>query len=310
MDRIDGLEVGLEAARLNSRLYPDFFVEHLIDRTITPGGLVDAVGLLLELTNQQLPMDWPADLEGPLGAPEQWLNHTPNPLDMSLLGTTLPELRYWIESPRPVLHGLGVTTVLDEGVGEMNLLMIAVWHLCSGLANWRGVDMRAISGELHGVDAEIIERLFSMHIVRWDRPGLFPSATFFKNIDIPGLRTKTPHGLLVAYALGDTGNEFADMTNYEVDAVYGGDEMFDWSGLPDMIDQSLEARAMKADFVRWSQQMQQHPDRELTRLGKALRRAMKMTMDEIEDDPDATLLGALGPELDEPLDADLLLEAL
>lgn len=253
--------LGIQTLAHTRTLFPDWYEQHLHARRVTRGALLGAAEAFLVLVDHKL---------FPLEPRWGWhLHATPEAALTRYVGNShewlvqLAELEYDLRQPCPVLWGFGASVVItgeDELARETSALTCALWHIFAP-TTW-------------GLDADMAELVRTHELVRPLQDYILQLPQLDATTDIPALRQAlNTHrgrdanlGDLVAYAHGATGNAYADVSNIEIDLVYGGQTDFAWEDARDMQAPLSAARALADQFHQLARRVHQAPEQELAAL--------------------------------------------
>jgi hypothetical protein len=283
-----GFQTGLHAAQLLRRHFGAFYGEHVANRQITPWLLLGCVVAFWHLAEERgVKLRWPHDYYG-----EMERGDTPLESLTMFDGVSmeyLSELSYSLYTPRPEYFGLGIQSVLEEWAQLPNLLTIALWHLFqhTPLSIGMPLSFEALTKEY---DEDLIARILRMKPL----PSDTALNTMFSLLEIPEAAS-LGSALLVQYAFGQTENDLANWTDYEVESITMGeqDEQWDWGAMGELARLSAEAQLLEASYEAWAARITRDPEREIPKLAGALHKAARQAEREIADvgRPLITLLG-------------------
>lgn len=247
------------------RLFPDFYQEHVAHLRLTPRALLAVVQAFLGKVSNELfeledcmAFDIP---QNPLHALIFVEDGSRDPL------LTLEEGAAWLCQPQPVFYGVGTENILDDETPQQ-LLTLALWHLCRA-TNWGiGVDVGDVIG-FSAVDPDIAAWLLTL-------PPLPPGTAMERvatAITLPPWSDENEFDELLAYPFARTDNAMANVTNHEIEMVYGGEHDFEWDDAREIADMAAEAQALEARYDRWARAVEAEPQRALRKLATALHAA-------------------------------------
>lgn len=289
---------GLDRLSALKRRFGDFYDQHEIGAKPFTLSLVLATTIALfnlieEYAFQQsiglhVILDEDADIEFDLWAPDganraiHELVHLSEEDAFSILDNMT-----YLTGPTPYLYGIGVTTALDGNDGPFGLLTMALWHMAQGTEWDTGVDVR----QMHGLFVQ--EAREQLHLI--ERLPRLPmlSERVCDELLVPDVFDA---GQLVRYAFGKTGIGLADVSDYEYEVSYGGQNDFTWHDLEGIEREANQARCIHDAYQRWEDRVERNPERELKILAKALRQAVRAA-EEQEDDEEQTLAEILAEEI-------------
>lgn len=267
-------------------LFPDFYQQHIAWRQLTPRALYAAVSAFLALVNARLfELEDCYSIEIPLD-PLRALAYTEDD-EIAHQGPllNLEEALAWLVQPHAQLYGIGIEGIL-ENEEPQSVLTLALWKLCQH-TDWSiGVDVNIVIGYsyLPETQAEQVRKLHPLSAeVSMDR--------LCAAIGQSGLAKGADQ--LIRYAFARTGNPMADVTNYEVDVVYGGDLDDDWDDAPGIAETAAAARKLVEHYGQWAALISANPIRELKRLEKALHDAARATVAPKGEAPPRALIDIL-----------------
>lgn len=251
-EELGAYEVGLEAARLLRRHFPAFFVDSAAPLPLTPPALLGALLALLQCVEgaHGLALRWPeADWdELPRGA-------TPAET-LALFDDVTPELlmdlSYYLAQVRPAYHGDEVALITDEGHETECPLRLTLYHLFQHTGYGLGVEVETLV-EGHRLEAVILGCR--------PLPSDAPVAELCERAaaHIPEAAGLGEPAALIRYAFARTGNPLADTGDYEVQAVYMGEEPDYWpwetADFPALAAQQAAARALEEAFRHWAMRL-------------------------------------------------------
>lgn len=264
-ETVSTYDIALDLVRRMRDLFPAFYQKHIAERVITPRALEAAICAFLALVNRDLfEIDDCMELNVPVD-PLKALDYTEVGSRDGLL--VLEEASYWLSQPRALLYGVGVEGILEDETPQ-RALTLALWQLGSA-TNWSiGLDPCVVIGH------SFIPKEAEMLIPKL--PPLLtgvPMETIADEVDLPGYPYSSRLGELIRYAFGRTGNPMADVTNYEVEVIYGGAVDDTWNDVHFIAENAAEAREIVKLYDQWASAIDDSPDRELTALARALHEA-------------------------------------
>lgn len=298
-DALNGWHTGIGGLQLLGRHFPDFFREHAAARAVEPAQLLGCCAAFFQLVKQAgLPL---RDIGDSYAYDELEFADTPaetlrmyNAVSMEYLSN----LGYYLWVPRPSYFGLGVESMLDEGGQSPGALTATLWHLFQHTPLGMGVDLHAFAEHLDTETRYEIERikplskdapihLLAAHLAIPEAQGIAESKD-----DV--LRAT---GQLIEYAFGKTGNELANHSDYDVEAIHMGDtdEQWAWRELPELARLSAEAQALEHAYGVWAARVGQNPAA-VRQLGIAVHKAARAARVELLEAP-KTLLTLLDRRL-------------
>lgn len=261
---------GLIKVRHMRELFPDFYQQHIAWRQLTPRALYAAVSAFLSLINRHyFVIEDHMEFEIPLD-PLQALAYTED--DTIANRGPLLELEtagYWLAQPQPVLYGVGVEGMLEDETPQ-SALTLALWRLCQETEWAIGVDVAAVIG-FSWIAEPTVALITSLRPL----PSGIPMDAIADAVTLPGGRWSSRLGELIRYAFARTGNPMADVNNYEVEVIYGGDTDYTWDDVREIGEYAAEARELVKLYYEWGAAIEKDPERELRTLEKALHAAAR-----------------------------------
>lgn len=285
-DAASAYENGLAKVRYLRDLFPEFYQKHIADRVLTPSALLASVCAFLALVHRDLfELEDSMNLEVPLD-PLKALRYTETGDDDPLL--VIEESSFWLSQPHPLYYGIGMQTVLEDETPQA-ALTLALWHLCRE-TNWSsGVDVLAVA-EFSYVPPHIMAVIEKL-------PPL-PAGTMMEDlilrIQLPGRPWSSELAELICYPFARCDNAMLNVTNYEIDVLYGGETDDDWSQARAIAENAKDALRLSGLYGQWSHAVEQAPGKELRALAKALHAAASAPPPQPK-----TLIELLAPETEE-----------
>jgi hypothetical protein len=266
-------EVALARVRDLRRLFPDFYQQQVADRQLTPRALYAVVCAFLGLVNRELfELEDYGTIEIPHN-PLQALHYTEDDVTAHqgpLL--LLEEGLSWLCQPQAVLYGIGLQGMLDDEAEEPQCaLTLALWKLCQNTEWSAGVDVADVIGYSYVPD-EVAEQIKKLHPL----PAGVSMRDLCAVVALPGY---TDVGELIRYAFARTDNPMANVTNYEVEVVYGGEITDGWDDALGIAENAQAARRLVGQYGRWAAAIEKDPKRELRALSKALHDAARASVE-------------------------------
>ena len=312
LEEADAWRVALDAAATLQRHFPAFYAAHVASHQATPHAGLGACCALWLLAEQEhgISLRWPAmnaygydydrtlDDDIPPGA-------APADLLDFFNGVTpeyLCSLGAYVDAPRPAYLGLNVQSCLAGQVEPPSLLQALIWHLL------RETDLSVATGaELDTALATLDEddRIDLLRIRPLPRETPAREALSLVARDIPEAYGLSSEGLLLRYAVGQTGNPLADAGMGDLLHVYELDgelepATWDWGQLPELAAAQREANAIQAAWVAWRERVQAEGWPALRRIAAAFHRAARRLRSELGDSRALIyLLGLHEPEGEE-----------
>jgi len=294
----DSWSIGLAGLRLLHDHFPDFFEQHLSGQVVTPRLLLGATGAFYALADDLCPLQRPTFFAVP--SPEVCL--TGGEWDPAGALAALAEFDYYIRGPLPHCYGIGVNALLDghRELRDTRLLTLVLWWLFQRTSWGLGVDLADVidTGGTEAWAAELVVSLTPLppdtdveHLLmclklprEWGTSGLVPAED------------------LIGYAFGRTSEELANVDNYDLDILYGGQVAHDWEDLADLGISAGDAQLIADAYHDLADRLHQQHQTAFKRLARLLHRTnqeCKERREQARQHP-TPLVAVLAPN-DEPL---------
>lgn len=274
-DSAQAFLIGRYAAELLRTHFPNFYAaEQVADAIATPWLLLGCAAAFWQLVEVRgLKLRMPGD--GMYTDDEISFEATPAATLRAFDGVTAAFMAdtvgHYLAMPRPCYYGLGVETMLDDEP-DPDVLTATLWRLFEGTP-WAVLDMGDATGSAYGgIEDDVAEQIARLKPLPRDTD----LEQLAKHLTLPAAITMelSPLALLL-YAVGQTGSELADHTDYEVEALHMGelDEGYGWADIDRLAELQAEARRIQHAYDSWALWVSRKPRQAIPKLAGALHTA-------------------------------------
>lgn len=275
-ESVCGLSTGLEGARCLRRYFPEFYQQHVAQRTVTTARLLGVCHAFLELVHARL-IRLDLDCSCPIT-----LDESSDPSDViddyrdegGILPLTLgQELYWWFVYPPLQLYGLQTDSIASAlGQGE-DLLALAIWIICQKTAwSLAGFTPSWEQIERCGFSAEVTAVLYRLPALPQRAPmAEIAQRCHWGTLDLGPAVGPWSLGQVLAFCCRQTGNLFADNGPGEIETDELGNEfLFDnpaW--LRECAERQRQAQALRTVYDALDRRVRQQP-RLLAKIARVL----------------------------------------
>ena len=175
-----------------------------------------------------------------------------------------------ILNPQPLYVGIGINDILEEHL-EADLLTLLLWRLLEHTTWSFGVGE---SMDLLLANASDAAATYGPLLLAQE--PLPPGTTMQEVCAVLARWQPAPAlGPLLAYAVGQTGNVFADASMYDLYAGYDGMDLWEWSDAAFIAQEQQAAMQIALAYTAWSRVVDQAPDLRIPEIAALLHAAAR-----------------------------------
>lgn len=245
VEEANAYQSGIEMTRWLKQYFPEYYQAHVAQRAVSLPVLYGATCAFFRLVDTRLVSIEENEFFSIFEPEDQIVDWAFTQSTADII-SAFQQGDYYLEGPRPWLCGIGLNDLIDNGELEhTSLCTRALWWIARDTAWGLGIDFSNESLNVSPGDHRFFAALPRL-------PAQTNMEQFVQALNKDNEPGEIGLGTRFAYAFSQTGQMYADTSNYDIEVNYGGEFGFDWADLEDVVTGIGEAQVIATAYINWS----------------------------------------------------------